>query len=65
MRIEIFENIQKENRTECRTYEIRDGMVHILTEKGRFPSEVWGFDKDGYQYEGKLIEIEPHVVLTG
>ena len=58
MKIEIFDY-----RLECRTYEIKDGLARVLVDKSRTNGEVWGFDEEQKQYEGRLIDVDTNVVI--
>ena len=62
MRIEIFEWIPDEHRTEYRVYEMNGTIQRVLIDKRR-KDEVWGFDRQGGQHEGKLIERERNVIV--
>lgn len=74
MTIEVYEHINDNGgwRMECRTYELPEGMARVLIDKSRrrgapanWPgmSEVWAFDADGHQHEGKYIDCTPNVVV--
>lgn len=66
MKIEVYEYIENEKRTECRTYEIEDGCDRVLVDRHQTIISVWGFIPTGIpnhprQTEGRLIDINPSV----